>query len=140
MTSNDSSQAQVLTLEHTPTPEVPEPDLVAAAVRDFQILSVSELLTSEPATVVLFFEDEPARPKISRPSRLFSWSADNHGQLIVEDRFGAVYGCGHSGQEALADYYSSLDSHLAYLRRHEANLAENLRIELRQLENAFPDR
>ena len=61
-------------------------------------------------------------------------------EVLVSDLLGAVYGVGRSHDEALADYWRALDTHLAFLRAREGVLHPRLRRELEVLIRLFPGR
>jgi hypothetical protein len=76
------------------------------------------------------------RPKVSPISILY----DPHGQYVVQDLLGATHGVGATAEEAVADFFLSLDEHLAFLRANQARLHPGLLHQLSQLQRLFRGR
>jgi hypothetical protein len=128
----------------------PDPHVDLRALPDTEI-DVAEYAQTDAPTGILWRDllealtqavDEAARAKTERLARP-SWGAlvytrDDAGCFVVQDLTGAVYGSGHTREEALADFESSLRDRFSFLREHEASLAPRLARELRVLARLFP--
>lgn len=131
---NDATRAGDLLLEPSRTPDLPDRRL------DYELELVQRVDLPPEVTPEFLILRPTVTEAPPAPQGPISVIIDELGNFVVQDTLGAAHGVGASPHEAIADFYSTLDARLAFLRANELRLHPKLLRELAALKTLFPDR